>query len=106
MNYELRKGRDGWEAKSVVPYGEGHTLRISTGKTSRGGLSTSVTRVKEDGDGCYSFMMFADYSKAFAVDRSARCTEKSVRLLHEESLARFDEIKADVDAFYAAKGAA
>jgi hypothetical protein len=108
-NYRLSKGRDGWKAESSIPLEAPYALRITTSKGSRG-LSTSASRVKVEADlgtgfTGFSFMMFQDFSKTVAENRAARCTENTVRLLHEEALAKLDQIKADCAAFYAAKGA-
>lgn len=105
-NATLRKGRDGWTAESSIPLEAPYELHISTMKRSRGGISSIATRVKRSDDGMgISFTMFHDYSKTQAEDRAARCTEKTIREMHAGVLARADAIKADVAAFYAAKGA-
>lgn len=103
MNYELRKGRDGWEAKSRFPLEGPYALRLHTYKPVRGGVITTANRVEENGDGSYSFVVFQDYSKTLEWKRAARCTEKSVKEQHEAVLARLDEIKAEVAAFYSVK---
>ena len=110
MQTRLYKGRDGWKAETTVLLDEPYALRFHTGKGSRG-LRTSATRVKIEpalaGSAFtgISFMMFQDFSATVAENRAARCTEKSVSLLHQEALAQLDQIKADCAAHYAAKGA-
>ena len=99
------RGREGWTAESVVPLDAPHSLRVSTYKSPRGGLATYVTRVKEEGGGSFSFEVFADYSRIVAERPKTRATEKSVAEQHAFTMARIDEIKAEVAAFYAARAA-
>lgn len=103
MTYELRKGREGWEARSTIPLGGAYALKLSTYKGRRGGVLTIATRVELGEDGSYTFWPFSDYSKAVSEDRSVKVTEKAVKVAHEAALAKVEEIKAAVAAFYAAK---
>lgn len=97
----IKKGRDGWAAESKVPMDAGRTLRVSTYKGSRGGLSTFATSVIETDCG-FSFIVFTDYNKEIADDRSVRCTEKTVHAQHASVMARIGHIVAQANAHQAA----
>jgi len=104
-NTRVYRGREGWSAESVVPLADSHSLRVSTYKSNRGGIATFVTRVLDAPDGSFSFEMFEDYSRMVAEKPKTRATEKTVAEQHAFTMARIDEIKAEVAAFYAAKAA-
>ena len=105
----LRKGYDGWEAKTEIPLDgitiEDHNgtcpalLTIRTAKTSRGGLATSASVAFRSG----AFMthrLYQDYSQRYTSDPAARCTEKNVQRMHDAALADRDLIVATARAHY------
>jgi hypothetical protein len=102
MQYRIYKSVDGWKARSHFPFGENQELEIRTSKRHAGIVAAyaSVSRVK---DGFKTFMVFSDYSKIVEQSGAKRITEDAVRAVHELALKRIDEIKADAEAFYAAK---
>lgn len=113
----LRKGRDGWEATTeldmpdVVAFGgreggrEGKTvLQIQTGKGQRQHIRTRAAVIwRGDGFMTHAFGLGSgtgDYSST-VVQRMTRCTEKTVKELHDEALLQTDAILAQARAFYA-----
>lgn len=105
--FVLYKDRDGWMARSRIelePHGleAGRVLDVQTYKSGRGGVWTHAQcgMVK---DRCFSFMMFQDFGKTLKEDRKARCTEKTVKTMHETALAEIEATLAEVVARYAGK---
>ena len=103
----IRKGRDGWEAKTEMPITgltitEGDKVKqgyltIRTGKTSRG-IETGATVAFRDG----MFMthrLYEDFNVRFAA-RASRCTEKAIREIHADALAKLDTIMGAALAHY------
>ena len=103
MNANISKGRDGWEAKTTFDLGtKNRVLVISTHKTT-GGMVTSATVNTKDGD-FLVWDMFGDFSHRVTF-RGARCTEKSVRDMHQSCLQKIDQTIANALAHYEAKEA-
>ena len=97
----MRKGRDGWTAKTEIPLEgitrEDHTgtcpaiLSINTSKASRGGLQTTVSVAFQSG-AFMSHRLYEDFSGRFAAEPTARCTEKAIERMHDAALAKLDSI--------------
>ncbi len=112
MITSMQKGRDGWNAQTDIelePLGPmepdaKRILRIQTSK-ARCGISTRASVWKLDGRGTMSTVLFGDFSKTVAVE-SSRCTEKSVKTLHDTALASKVDLLAQVKAYYGVKNAA
>lgn len=108
----VHKRRDGWEAITYFEIGPAkhdhhsepgiRSLRISTSKRSRGGISTSATAVVLCPDGTMSWLPFEDFNKHLIAEK-VRCTEKSVREQHAKALEQAEAILAEAKAFYAGK---
>ena len=98
----VSKTRDGWRAQTDVELGGGRLLRITTRKSSRGGVSTNGA-VYAVGVDSISTMLFADFSECFCTDASVRCTENTVAGQHYSVIADMHKITAVVAAFYQAK---
>lgn len=101
-NTTITKGRDGWEARTIISLGAPHILEVRTSTTQRG-LVTRATRYKAE-RGMMSYELFGDFSENVTVTKD-RCTEKSVTTQHRAALADIESIKAKCAAFYAAKAA-
>ncbi|MBD9406272.1 hypothetical protein IB236_13065 [Acidovorax sp. ACV02] len=102
MEMQIGKGRDGWEAKTAIEMGAANrVLIVSTGKTN-GGMVTRAVVNTDNKDGFLTWDMFGDYS-ARTVYKGARCTEKTVRELHQLALSKIEETLAAARAHYAAK---
>jgi hypothetical protein len=101
MEMQLSKGRDGWKAETHIELDNGRHLSITTRK-GNGGLRTGAQAYRIE-NGFMTFVLFGDYSATVATG-PARCTEKTVAELHRQALAKLDEVKAAVAAFYSAKG--
>lgn len=101
MNTQIRKDSHGWQAETRLPLDCGRHLSITTRKGNSGLRSgVQVYRIE---NGFMTFVMFGDYSATLAKS-DARATEKTVTALHEQALAKLEEVKAAVTAFYAGKG--
>ena len=114
---EVTKGRSGFEASTKINLGNVSTdttgqpvvngikvLEISTRKGTGGILSYASVYVShgEEGFKCKTFAFTDDYMKTLESNQG-RCTEKSVKELHEKTMSNIDSVLADVDAFYARK---
>lgn len=107
-NVNLTRGRDGWEAKTDVPLDflpGNRVLAIHTSKSGRGGVSangTVMTIEKDTGSGYSgrSFILFQDFSKTLAFDRTVRTTEKTVSAIHAQALAALPDTLAAIRAHY------
>lgn len=101
MNAQISKGRDGWEAKTTIDMGAANrVLIISTHKTT-GGMVTSATVNKRDGE-FLVWNMFGDFNQRTSY-KGARCTEKTVRDLHQLALDGIEQTMAAAVAHYEAK---
>jgi len=100
IDINLFKGRDGWEARSLLPLFDNMMLKIRTNKASeKGWLATYVSAVRIEGD-FETHRMFADFH-IVANKTTGRATEKSILELHENTLGYLDDIKAQALAHYA-----
>lgn len=97
----IGKGRDGWEARTEIGLGiSNQVLIISTHKTT-GGVVTQAT-VNKLTDGMLVWEMFGDFSKR-QVYKGVRCTEKTIRDLHQQALGVSDITMSEAAAFYTKK---
>lgn len=102
MNASIIKGREGWEAKTTIDMGAANrVLIITTGKTT-GGMATRAVVNTDSGDGFLSWDLFGDFN-ARTIYKGARCTEKTVRELHQLALDGIEQTMAAARAHYAAK---
>lgn len=90
----VNKGRDGFKAETYFVNEETKkAVLVSTWKKSYGGgLETHYQYGKADNDRGYSsfsYMMFQDKSGKLCSNPTARCTEKTIRELHTQSLEKF-----------------
>lgn len=106
---ELTKGRDGWEAVSMIhipgqlensdlfdDYRPTH-VRVMTGKTGRGGLSTTASEVTATSNGFKAVMDFHAPAPWERLGASPdKCTEKSVALLHRICLSKLKELRPEL----------
>ena len=101
MNAQISKGRNGWEAKTTIDMGAyDRVLIVSTHKTA-GGMVTNATVNTKDGD-FLVWNMFGDFNKRTSY-KGARCTEKTVRELHQMALDGIEQTLAAAAAHYEAK---
>ena len=102
MDAKINKGRDGWEAKTTIDMGAANrVLIVTTGKTM-GGMVTRAVVNTDNGDGFLTWDLFGDFS-ARTVYKGARCTEKTVRELHQLALDGIEKTLAAAAAHYEAK---
>lgn len=90
----VRKGSNGWKAKTMVDNFKGYDWDITTIKNSRGDLTTTAQGGKSENKGGYkmfSFMLYQDPSVRLQTSRPARVNEKVVSEQHAEALKVFEE---------------
>jgi hypothetical protein len=95
------KGRDGFEAETVIDLGfDRRQLRIHTGKRSRGLQCTAhVVQVSEDGKS-FTMVLFQDFNQIVVPVEKKRCTERAINDMHEKALMHVDTIIADAKLHY------
>lgn len=104
MTTRFRKGPDGWQARTEIGLPtKDRVLVISTHKTSSGLVTHNMINTKVGN--LLQWEMFGDFSKRL-VHTGTRCTEKTVRDLHQQALDVQADTIAEADAFYAKKEAA
>lgn len=101
-----RSERGRMKMVSKFPLGDGKRyLRVESMKFSLG-LACFAQCVMDDGNGCYSFVLFQDYNKVLVEARDVRATEKAIRAVHAEGLKLVDKALAEARAMYGVKAAA
>lgn len=75
-------------------------LRVTSSKRSSGSVSTTATVIYKKPDGCFSTMIFQDYSKTIASAKLARVTEKSLGEFHAKALEAVPSALVEVAAQY------
>mgnify|MGYP001022612851 CR=1 FL=1 len=103
MATTISKGRDGWDAETVIDLETKNRVLIITTHKVNGGVANRAT-VNTKKDGFLSWDLFGDFSKR-TVFKGTRCTEKTVRALHQQALDAVEQIKAEAAAFYQVKDA-
>jgi len=106
----IRKGVNGWVAKTMVDNFKGFDWEITTIKNFKGDLVTIAQAGKSEDKGGYqsfTFMVFQDPSIRLKSSRPPRVTDKVVTAQHEEAMKdwkeRQDEISEMVDQIQAKK---
>lgn len=98
----ITKGRDGWEAETIIGMGVANRVLLVRTTKARGGMVNRFTVNTDKGDGFLSWDLFGDYNKRteFA---GKRCTVISVTELHARALREADQHLIDAAAHYAKK---
>jgi hypothetical protein len=99
MDYEIRRGFHGVQARSTVKIGGKRELRIDTFKASQGGLVCFAQVVEVGDDGTVSFVVFQDLSARLATAK-ARATEKAIIACHLEGTANVGSLKGRIESQY------
>jgi hypothetical protein len=106
------RGRDGWvtETDTVNPVCNNKHLKIRTSKNSRGGLLTTASCYALSGDGggfrTVTHRVFRDLYVTVGNNAGARCTEKSVEVMHAAAVSKVDDLVAQAVAHYEKLGEA
>ncbi len=80
----ISKSKDGWKAVSTAAFMDGMQMRVSTRKWHSGGIVSSVSVAKIDGE-FIVHRIHRDYSRI--IDRYGyRCTEGNIKKVHGESM--------------------
>ena len=115
MNTTFFKGREGFCGKTKIDLGitgyeetkkidMSRVLTIKTTKGLRGGIQSYAGVALEDGDSMI-WTLGADFQMHIEKDPNVRCTEKTVKDMHNRVLGRVAEIVAKAKAHYAKEGA-
>jgi hypothetical protein len=75
-------------------------LRVTSSKRHSGTVSTTASVIYRKADGCFSTMVFQDYSKTIAQAKLARVTEKSLSEFHAKALEAVPAALVEVAAQY------
>lgn len=75
-------------------------LRITSSKRSSGTVSASASVIYRKPDGCFSTMLFQDYSKTIAQAKIARVNEKTLGEFHAKALENVAAVLEAVNAHY------
>lgn len=106
MKTKTYRNRSGWNVATTIELAGNREMRIATSRARRGQLCTIVSVTKLNGDGTQTFVISSagrgDYSKTWAVSVPRRVTETVAIRQHDAVLERLAEIKAEVEAYYAA----
>ena len=97
----IGKGRDGWEARTEIGMGTSNRVLVITTHKTTGGVVTQAT-VNTLTDGMLAWEMFGDFSKR-TVYKGVRCTEKTIRDLHQQALEVSDLTMSEAAAHYVKK---
>jgi len=102
MSYKTsitRNMRGELNAETIIPLAfESRELRISTHKQNRG-IVTGAQVVVNKGDGCFSYVMFGDFTKTMATSQQ-RATVKTIAQQHEAALLSAESVLAEAIVFY------
>lgn len=94
MTTRYSKDHDGHRATTSSLLPNGLTLKVTTRKGSNGNLTTTASCCKRDttdGIGFETHRVFQDFYQTIAKQK-ARCTEKTIKTMHEAALLNFDLI--------------
>ena len=97
METLVRKGHNGWVAKSEIQLDNNRVLSIETSKGYYGGLRTWASVAVRDGD-FLSHRLYQDFSKGIITSNPSRVTAKVVEAQH--ALINLDEVLAMVEQHY------
>lgn len=100
MSKAHKNMRGEWSAQTDVKLEGAYILRVSTFKGSSGYLTTTATRMVDQGDGGVSFIMFRDFNITVIRDK-VRVTERAINAQHNTAMAEIEAIKEACAAHYA-----
>lgn len=87
MTTTIEKGYNGWSAQTYLQSEKGApwVFKVTTMKSSRGGLYSSVQELQRSGDGSFeSFGLFdPNYRTAYTPELKVKATEKAVTDYHK-----------------------
>ena len=99
MGVEVTKDKDGWSAETRIELGGQRLLRLRTAKHRDGGVATRGSVSTIEGDALVT-VLGQDYTRIFKHDRTARCSEKTVKEFHSYFLAMLPSIQREISQFY------
>ena len=91
-----------WCAEDELPVDGGRVIKVTTMKRHNKSLATTVVAGKHE-DGCFTYVVFQDFSKTVLATRPARITQGVVAEQHASVIAQIDQIKQEVNAHYGQK---
>jgi len=99
MEIKAAKSAFGWRAENYFPIDSETRITICTMKRSSGLMTTSVVGSCKEGEMWY-FTACKDYSMTWAVSDCSRVTKPAVEAQQAQVIAKLDQIKNEVAAFY------
>lgn len=99
MEIKAVKSAFGWKAWDFFPIDSETRITITTMKRSNGLLTTTVVGSCKEGEMWY-FTACKDYSMTWAVSDCSRVTKPAVEAQQAQVIAKLDQIKNEVAAFY------
>ena len=99
MEIKAVKSAFGWKAENYFPIDSTTRITITTMKRYSGQLTTTVVGSCKEGEMWY-FTACKDYSMTWAVSDCSRVTKPAVETQQAQVIAKLDQIKTEVAAFY------
>ena len=99
MEIKAVKSAFGWKAENYFPIDSTTRITITTMKRYSGQLTTTVVASQKEG-GMWYYTVCKDYSMTWAVSDCSRVTKPAVEAQQAQVIAKLDQIKTEVAAFY------
>lgn len=99
MEIKAVKSAFGWKAENYFPIDSTTRITITTMKRYSGQLTTTVVASQKEG-GMWYYTVCKDYSMTWAANSCSRVTKPAVETQQAQVIAKLDQIKTEVAAFY------
>ena len=99
MEIKAVKSAFGWKAENYFPIDSTTRITITTMKRYSGQLTTTVDASRKEG-GMWYYTVCKDYSMTWAANSCSRVTKPAVEAQQAQGIAKLDQIKTEVAAFY------
>jgi len=99
MEIKAVKSAFGWKAENYFPIDSTTRITITTMKRYSGQLTTTVVGSRKEG-GMWYYTVCQDYGMTWAATSCKRVTKLAVETQQSQVVARLDQIKNEVAAFY------
>jgi hypothetical protein len=99
MEIKAVKSAFGWKAENYFPIDSTTRITITTMKRYSGQLTTTVVGSQKEGDMWY-YTVCRDYGMTWAATSCSRVSKPAVEAQQAEVIAKLEQIKTEVAAFY------
>jgi len=99
MEIKAVKSAFGWKAWDFFPIDSTTRITITTMKRYSGQLTTTVVGSRKEG-GMWYYTVCQDYGMTWAANSCSRVTKPAVEAQQAQVIAKLDQIKTEVAAFY------